>query len=67
MQEEKKKGDTSRRHEGHAKWKTDCSFVDTQALKTYLLKPLEAETHMFKSNYSYFTSLKLSLGRGQKN
>lgn len=36
MQEEKKKGDTSRRHEGHAKWKTDCSFVDTQALKTYL-------------------------------
>lgn len=32
-----------------------------------LLKPLEAQTHMFKSNYTYFTTLKLSLGRGQKN
>lgn len=30
----KKKGDTSRTHERHAKWKTDHSFVDTQVLKT---------------------------------
>jgi len=62
----KKTGDTSRRHEGDAKWKTDYSFVDTQALTTYLLKPLEGQTHMFKSDYSCFITLKLSLGKGQK-
>lgn len=50
----KKKGDTSRRQEGDAKWKTDYSFVDTQVLKTYLLKPLEAKRHMFKFDYSCF-------------
>lgn len=55
----KKKGDTSRTHEGHAKWKTDHSFVDTQVLKTYLLKQLEAQTHMFISDYSCFITLKL--------
>lgn len=44
----RKKGDTSRRQEADAKWKTDYSFVDTQVLKTYLFKPLEAKRHMFK-------------------
>lgn len=62
-----KKGDTSRRHEGDAKWKTDYRFVDTQVLKTYVLKPPEVQMHMFKSDYSCFVTLKLSLGRGQKN
>lgn len=37
-----------------------------QVLKTYLLKPQEAQTQMFKSDYSCFTTLKLSLGKGQK-
>lgn len=62
----KKKGDTSRRQEADAKWKTDYSFVDAQVLKTYLFKPLEAKRHMFKFDYSCFITLKLSLRRGQK-
>lgn len=32
-----------------------------------LLKPLEAQMHMFKCDYSCFSTLNLSLGRGQKN
>lgn len=62
----RKKGEASRRHEGDAKWKTDYNSVDTQVLKTFLLKPQEAQTQMFKSDYSRFITLKLSLGRGQK-
>lgn len=52
--------------EGDGKWKTNCNSVDTQDLKTYLLKPREAQTQMFKSDYSRFITLKLSFGRGKK-
>lgn len=62
----RKKGDTSRRHEGDAKWKMDYNSMDTRVLKTYLLKPREAQTQMFKSDYSRFVTLKLSFRRGQK-
>lgn len=52
--------------EMEAKWKTDDNSVDTQVLKTYLLKPREPQMQTFKSDYSLFITLKISLGRGEK-
>lgn len=62
----RKKGDTSRTHERDAKWKMDSNFMDTQVLKTCLLQPREAQTQLFKSDYSRFITLKLSFRLGQK-
>lgn len=46
------------------KEKTDYKFEDAQVQKTHLLKSLEAQTHMFNSNYSCFVTLKFSTERG---
>lgn len=62
-----KKGEASRRQEGDAKWEMDYNSVGTQVLKIYLLKPRDTQTHMFKSDYSRFITLKLKFQKRSKN